>query len=287
MDIDKKIYKLTSAKNRVWGIYAQDMETGKKFTLNSDRIFESASTIKLQILLALFKKIGDEKISLHTPLKIASKQIGKGSGILQYFDLSKPITLYNIALLMIIVSDNSATNVLIDYLGKDYINKCIKSIGLANTRLLTEKVDFPANFKRAKTKMANTTAFDMAKTFIDLENFKLFDEKMTKKIIKILCEQEYNGKIPRLLPTWANLGVKRQKIIKIGNKTGTIVYERDNFLTYSSDVALIYPKRRRTIVMAIYMEGQGEKNHIFTSDNAANTTMSKIGLLLYNYFTQK
>lgn len=187
---------------------------------------------------------------------------------------------------MIIVSDNSATNILIDYLGRNYINKYIKSIGLANTRLLTNKVHFPANFKRATTKMADTTASDMAKTLADLENNKLFAEVTTKKITKILTEQEYTGKIPRLLPIWENVGASKIKIKKIANKTGTIVYQRDDFLTFSSDVAIIYTKTKKKIVMAIYMEGKGEKKHIFTPDNAANITMSKISLLLYKYFTK-
>lgn len=61
MEISAQIKKLTGVRGRVWGIFAQDLESGKKFTLNPRRVFESASTIKLQILLALFKKTEEEK----------------------------------------------------------------------------------------------------------------------------------------------------------------------------------------------------------------------------------
>src|SRR3989304_2295870 len=96
--ISSKINDLIAKTNRTWGIYAQDLGTGRKFALNENRVFETASTIKLFILLALFNKITKDKISLRTPLHVKKEHIGvvgRSSGVLQYFQHSRPLSLYN------------------------------------------------------------------------------------------------------------------------------------------------------------------------------------------------
>lgn len=287
-NIESLIKDLTKGSNRTWGIYAEDIDTGKKFELNKDRPYETASTIKVFILLALFYKLTREKISEHTPIKVKKESIGtigRSSGVIQYFDWSQPLTLYNIALLMIIVSDNAGTNVLIDYLGKDYINDYIsKNLNLKKTKLLTSKVDFPSKFRLKNTKMGSTTPFEIAKTLKSLEENKLFDKKTSRKLIKILTQQEYTTLIPRYLPTWANVGYKEKKIKRIGNKTGSIVYEDDDYYSVRGDAALIYAKGKKRVVFSIYHEGPEDRNHIFTPDNVPNIVASRISEALFNHF---
>lgn len=287
-DISSKINDLISRTNRTWGIYAQDLDTGKKFALNQNRVFETASTIKVFILLALFDKITKEKISLRTPIKIAKKHIGtvgRSSGISQYFYLTQPLPLYNVALLMIVVSDNPCTNVLIEYLGKEKINRYIaEKLGLKKTKLLTNKIDFHKDFKLRDSKLGTTTAYEIALTLKKLEEDKLFDKNTSRKIIKILTHQFYSESIPRYLPTWANVGMERYKIKKIANKTGSITYEDDDYFTTRSDATLIYTKNRRRFVISIYHEGPKDNNHIYTADNKSKIIGSKISKILFDYF---
>ncbi len=288
-NIESLIKDLTKGSNRTWGIYAEDIDTGKKFELNKDKVYETASTVKVFVLLALFNKLTKEKISEHTPIKVKRKNIGtigRSSGVIQYFDWSQPLTLYNIALLMIIVSDNAGTNVLIDYLGKDYINNYIsKNLNLKKTKLLTSKVDFPSKFRLKSTKMGSTTPFEISKTLKSLEENKLFDKKTSRKLIKILTQQEYSTLIPRYLPTWANVGYKENKIKQIGNKTGSIVYEDDDYYSVRSDTALIFAKGKKRFVFSIYHEGPEDRSHIFTPDNVPNIVASRISESLFNYLS--
>ena len=288
-NIESLIKDLTKGSNRTWGIYAEDIDTGKKFELNKDKVYETASTVKVFVLLALFNKLTKEKISEHTPIKVKRKNIGtigRSSGVIQYFDWSQPLTLYNIALLMIIVSDNAGTNVLIDYLGKDYINNYIsKNLNLKKTKLLTSKVDFPSKFRLKSTKMDSTTPFEISKTLKSLEENKLFDKKTSRKLIKILTQQEYSTLIPRYLPTWANVGYKENKIKQIGNKTGSIVYEDDDYYSVRSDTALIFAKGKKRFVFSIYHEGPEDRSHIFTPDNVPNIVASRISESLFNYLS--
>ena len=289
-NIESKINGLIARTNRTWGIYAQDIDSGKKFAVNENRVFETASTIKVFILLALFDKITKEKISLRTPIKIKKKHIGtvgRSSGISQYFYLTQPLPLYNVALLMIIVSDNPCTNVLIEYLGKEKINQYIvKKLGLKKTKLLTNKVDFHKDFSFKNTKMGSTTPYEIALTLKKLEEDKLFDNKTSRKIIEMLTHQFYSESIPRYLPTWANVGMERYKIKRIANKTGSITYEDDDYFTTRSDAALIYTKNRRRFVISIYHEGSKDNNHIYTADNKNKIIGSKISAILFNYFYQ-
>lgn len=287
-DISSKINNLIARTNRTWGIYAHDLDTEKKFALNENRVFETASTIKVFILLALFDKITKEKISLRTPIRIKKKHIGtvgRSSGITQHFYLTQPLPLYNIALLMIIVSDNPCTNVLIEYLGKEKINQYIvKKLGLKKTKLLTSKVDFNKDFSLKNTKLGTTTPYEIAKTLKDLEQNKFFDKNTSRKIIGILTHQFYSESIPRYLPTWANVGMEKYKIKKIANKTGSITYEDDDYFTTRSDAALIYTKNRRRFVISIYHEGPMDNNHIYTADNKNKIIGSKISKILFDYF---
>ncbi len=291
INIESLIKDLTKGSNRTWGVYAEDIESGKKFGLDEDRLYETASTIKVFVLLALFHKLSKEKISEHTPIKIESKllgTIGRSSGVLQYFDRSLPLTLYNVTLLMIIVSDNAGTNILIDYLGKDFINNYInKKLGLKKTKLLTNKVDFPSKFRLKNTKMGSTTPHEIANTLKSLEGNKLFDKKTSRKLIKILTQQEYTNLIPRYLPTWSNVGYKEKKIKQIGNKTGSIVYEDDGYFSVRGDVALIYAKGKKRFVFSIFHDGPNDRNHIFTPENQANIVASKISKALFDYFYEK
>lgn len=290
-NISSKISDLIARTNRTWGIYAQDLDTGKKFALNENRAFETASTIKVFILLALFDKIIKEKISLRTPVKIAKKHIGavgRSSGISQHFYLTQPLPLYNVALLMIIVSDNPCTNVLIEYLGKEKINQYIaKKLGLKKTKLLTSKIDFHKDFRLKSTKLGTTTPYEIALALKKLEEDKLFDKNTSRKIIRILTHQFYTESIPRYLPTWSNVGMERYKIKKIANKTGSITYEDDDYFTTRSDAALIYTKNRRRFVISIYHEGPRDNNHIYTADNKSKIIGSKISKALFDYFYKR
>lgn len=286
--IASEVNGLIEKTNRVWGIYAEDINTAKKFTHNENRVFETASTIKVFILLALFNKLQKEKVSLNTLLNVRKEHIGvigRSSGILQYFRHTHPLSIYNIALLMIVLSDNPATNVLIEYLGKNYINSYItKNLGLTKTKLLTSKIDFPRKFRIKDTKMGTTTPHEIGTTLKKLEQNKLFDKSTSRKIIEILSEQFYQEQIPRYLPTWINVGIKRYKIKKIANKTGAITYEDDDYFTTRSDAALIYPRNGRRFVIVIYHEGVKDNNHIYTAENKYKIISSRIAKILFDYF---
>lgn len=106
--------------------------------INVDEIFPSASLIKLFILLAINNSNLDNKI------KIDKKDIVAGEGALGKLSGNLTLSVRDLAILMIILSDNMATNILIDYLSMDYINNIIRENGFKSTILQRKMLDFKA-----------------------------------------------------------------------------------------------------------------------------------------------
>jgi beta-lactamase class A len=127
--------------NGVVGYRVVDLTSGETVAARLDaQQFPTASTIKLAILYELFAQADAGTLALDTPAPLAKSQVVGGSGILQH--LSGPVlSMRDLAALMVIVSDNSATNVVIDALGMDRVNARSAKLGLADMRLRRKMMD--------------------------------------------------------------------------------------------------------------------------------------------------
>lgn len=108
---------------------------------------------------------------------------------------------------------------------------------------------------------------------------ELFTKKLTNQIITILKRQQYSF-IDRYLPTGTNLGYKRNKII---SKTGSIVYENDNFYSVLNDAGIIYTKNGQKILLSIFSKGKSDMKHLYSDDSTERQLFRKISLELFNY----
>lgn len=117
--MEKRIREIISENSGVTGVLLRD-SVGKTITINEEVVFPSASLIKLFILMTLNKEDYNKKIELKKEDKVG------GCGILKVMGDGLSLTVKDIAYLMICLSDNTATNILIDYIGMDKINSCIK-----------------------------------------------------------------------------------------------------------------------------------------------------------------
>ena len=122
--MEKRIREIISENSGVTGVLLRD-SVGKTITINEEVVFPSASLIKLFILMTLNKEDYNKKIELKKEDKVG------GCGILKVMGDGLSLTVKDIAYLMICLSDNTATNILIDYIGMDKINSCIKEKGFA------------------------------------------------------------------------------------------------------------------------------------------------------------
>ena len=142
LSLENRIGVELKSYDGLMGIYINDFR-GNVIRIHDREKFETASTIKLFVLAALFDRIHKGELSLQDMLEYKKEHVIDGSGILSSMEVGTKLSLKNIATLMIIVSDNIATNMLIDFLGVEAINDCIGRLGCRDT-VLHNRIDFEA-----------------------------------------------------------------------------------------------------------------------------------------------
>ena len=193
LTLEERIEAELKSYDGTMGLYIDDLK-GNVITRFPDEKFETASTIKVYILAALFDAIGQGKASLKDMLTCEERFWIDGSGILGSLEVGTTLSVKNVATLMIIVSDNIATNMLIDYLGIDNINACIQKLGRKDT-VLHNVLDF-AKYHQLGT----TTPRDYASMFVRIQNRTLVSPEASEQMWQILSQQHYNSMIVKSLP---------------------------------------------------------------------------------------
>ncbi len=193
LTLEERIEAELKSYDGTMGLYIDDLK-GNVITRFPDEKFETASTIKVYILAALFDAIEQGKASLKDMLTCEERFWIDGSGILGSLEVGTTLSVKNVATLMIIVSDNIATNMLIDYLGIDNINACIQKLGCKDT-VLHNVLDF-AKYHQLGT----TTPRDYASMFVRIQNRTLVSPEASEQMWQILSQQHYNSMIVKSLP---------------------------------------------------------------------------------------
>lgn len=267
--------------NGKMGIYIDDFK-GNKVEINTDEKFETASTIKTFILIDLFHQVHEGTKSLCDKLIYTHENKIDGSGVLQSLDFGVEMSVKNVATLMIIVSDNVATNMIIDYLGLDHINDTIKRYGFSDTEL-HNKIDF-----EKYDKLGTTTPHDYGKAFTMLHNRCLISEEASEQMIEILKMQHYNSMLTRFFPQYYLSGddclASNEESISVASKSGSmnacrndgglvitpfgeyviVLFNKDFYdsLYYADHESTIYGARVSRLVLDQYLalKGSLEKN---------------------------
>ena len=185
---------------------AIEMEN-KCFYFNREEVFPSASIIKVPILIEGLRQAEVGKINLNEMLPIRDR-VG-GSGVLQALaDIS--LTVKDLLTLMITVSDNTATNMIIDLLGMDAINQSMKEFGLEKTVLKRKMMDFAA-IERGLNNV--TCPADIITCLKVINEGSYLSENSRRHALEILHFQQFHDKLPAMIDT--------EKIFVAG-KTGSL-----------------------------------------------------------------
>lgn len=187
-DIKKVIHNAILNFDGKVAVYFDDLK-GNIIAINEHEEYNAASCIKIFILVELFNRIVAGKVSREQKLKYLDKYYVDGSGVLQYLSEGLELSTIDIATLMMIISDNVATNILIDLLGIDNINNTIRKIGCKNTELYSL-------FKISDNDVfSKTTAFDYHLVWKKLNNYELFEKDITNEILGIIKNNKYKEMI--------------------------------------------------------------------------------------------
>ncbi len=224
--LDERLQTLARESSGTVGLYARKMGRASALALNADDVFPTASVAKLLILLALFRyaeKHGPSVFDERITLKYADF-VG-GSEVLDAYEPGSVFTIDRLARAMIEQSDNTASNVLIDYVGFDRIRRTISQAGLRHTQLKRHFMDVNAIAHHSENL---TTARDMGTLLYQIERgahegiATVASPRSCRKMIDILLRQEDRDKIARGLPLGTPLANKTGEIDGVRNDAGIV-----------------------------------------------------------------
>src|SRR5579872_3891849 len=141
--LQASIEKLAANHQGKLSLYATNLKTGTTIAIDADRPVPTASVIKLPILVEAMEQVKAGKHSLEEKLTLEKDNVVPGSGVFEFFDLPFNVTFKDALTFMIIESDNTATNMVIDQAGIKNVNDRITKMGLKDTYLY-KKVYKPA-----------------------------------------------------------------------------------------------------------------------------------------------
>ena len=156
MTLEKRIAAELYSYQGKMSVFVDDLR-GSTVEIGADEEFETASTIKAFILAVLYLQASRGRADLEEEITYEASQFVDGSGMLRALGVGAKLKVKDTATMMIICSDNIATNMIIDYLGLDTINACIRELGFAHTVLHN-----PLHFDRYRD-LGTTTPRDYAK----------------------------------------------------------------------------------------------------------------------------
>ena len=203
------IDKLSRIEGKV-GFYYKNLATGEVASYNENEMMLAASLIKLTVLGEVFRQIEYGKINENEVFTTNDKDKVPSCGALNYMQEGLDVRLKDLYTLMIILSDNYATNMLIDRCGIENINNFIKSNGLKNTVLKRKMFDAIGASKGLEN---YTSAKDMALLLEKIYNGTLVSKDASDKMLVVLKNQRLNSKIPFFLSSGENK-------VQIAHKTG-------------------------------------------------------------------
>ena len=262
--LDKRVRgEVAQFKGKV-SLFAKNLDTGVVYTLDGDERVPTASTIKVAIMIEAFGRVVEGKAKWTDELLLTKEKKVGGAGILPEFTDGLRLTLRDGVTLMMVLSDNTATNLVIDVLTADAVNARMESLGLKETRLMRRVFGGGESVEGRKEEnkrfgLGRTSPREMVTLMEKLERGEIISPSASKEMLELMKrEQGTNG-------IW-----RGQWRVEKATKSGALDALRSN-------VGIIYHPRGR-IVMAVTCNEMPDVN--WTVDNPALLLMSRLSEIL-------
>ena len=208
----KEIKRYLESRIGTYSFFFEDLESGFSYGYNENVQMTSAGCMKLPIAVSVIKYVENGFVSFLDRIKIEEADKVYGTGILHEFD-NREYTVFELLVAMLIQSDNTAANKLIDIVGIDTINRDIEALGLKNTKLNRKTSDERATSNGVEN---ITSALDLSKIWKHLYNVTFLNKKNSTMLIDILRRQQIKNKLALYIPD----NLKFEISSKTGDKTG-------------------------------------------------------------------
>jgi len=248
------------------GISFYDAESTIQWSYNADTYFHAASTMKLAVLLGVFRQVDRGEISLEAPVHVRNRftsivnqepfmlDLGRDADPDVYGHLGKTLTVRELSYWMITKSSNLATNLLVDVVGIPTIQSALDELeidGIKVLRGVEDQVAFEAGLNN------EVTANGLLKLLRLVADGKAYSQRACDEMLKILLDQQYRSGIPAGLP----------KAARVAHKTG-------NISTVHHDAGIVYLDDRKPYVLVILTQ--------FTPEQGRGTAVADVSRDIFN-----
>lgn len=271
--LQSTVETITRSVNANWGVYVKSLETSEEVLIEPDRQMETMSTIKIPLMVEVFERIKAGAFALTDKYTFAQADSQPGTGTIQRMDPGAVMTVKDLITLMIIVSDNTATEVLYRMVGgPPAVNARMEAMGLKRTRAMNIPSKwFPALNSMPRDQFARegkypfglSTPREMGSLLEMMERGTLVDKASSELMLQIMRGQLYRTRIPRYVTGY-----------RIPHKTG-------DFLPYVGDDVGVLEAPGRTIVISVFTG-----NH-FGSGEMLEDAIGLVAKEIADYFAYK
>ena len=223
----ENLEKLSLSYNGRVGIYIKDLETGRTWDHNADRLFPSASLVKVPIMAAVFEKIKQGAITLGTEIKLTRQKRVGGSGSLKWVRDGTSLSVMEIIYKMITESDNTATKMLTDYVGMPYLERAFKGLGLERTNITPEGMSLASG---RVVRENYTTAREMASLMERIYTGELVNRESSEFMLDVLKHNKSRSRLRKGLPLGWEIGHKTGLLRKACHDVGIVFSPRGDFV---------------------------------------------------------
>lgn len=246
-----------------FGVAAHDHATDERLAVHGDRPFITASVIKLPILIAALDRVQHGTLRLDQRVEVAPQDVVAGSGILLELDPGVQLSVRDYLTLMIVISDNSATNLMLRLVGIPQVNAYLESIGLRDTRshrpIRTRRLpDDPPGIGTA-------TPNDLVRLLDRLIEKSILTPNLCDLALDILKRQQYMDGLPRYLPSE----------VMVAHKDGLVNGIR-------TDAGILFPPGRPPISLAVLADGLTDPRE--WPDNPGWLGIARIARAIYDHW---
>jgi len=263
VDLRARVAQIDRAFSGTLGVAALNLTTGEEFRYQADLRFYPASTIKLPVLYAIFKGALEGRWRLEDPLTLTPENMVEGSGVLKDLTPGLTLSVRDAATLMIIISDNTATNMLLDLCPPAEVNQALADLGIQDVRIY-HKIGMAVD-----TPMGEATPAGMARLMALIATGQVLTPGACNEMLDILKRQQYKELTNRFIPeTDAEDG---EPLVRIASKSGWVRGVRN-------DVAVIWTPRS-TYVLSMFSRDCRDRR--FYHDNEGSIALARVSEAVY------
>jgi beta-lactamase class A len=273
MDRREKIIQLEAELNRIASSHdgkvtfaLTDLLTGETISRDPDDVMPTASLIKVPVLVALYQAASEGHIALTDRIRYGAGHRCLGSGVLSLLTPGVEMTVRDAGVLMIIISDNSATNMCVDLVGLERVNRTMRSLGLLQTALFFRLGDRSAGLDARK--MSVSTAGEMTSLLGMLARREAVSAEASEDMLRIMRRQDYRHELSRLLP-WNEMNMLEAP------KQNWVAEKGGSFINNIRTSGAVFAGEAGSFVMSVFTEGGRSEGT--GRNSAANVLVGDLG----------